>query len=225
MEQLCNEAVAVTAAGMTWREAVDYAEILEKKMREAVKVFTETKDFYKVTETHLRKKYNPEAEDEVMVLPKKYKLNASAMDVIGYMEDLIAEREKLELEIVKRKAEIGIKTPSEVIEAYEKVNDVLKTLRSCDEIIEEEEMRQDYKLNAKGEQVSYSYKVKGTAEMEFAHEDVLKELKKLNKKSIEWDRQDMQKLVEELKVSIAFVPKYDAENTLADDMKVYLAGK
>ena len=82
-------------AEMSWFEAREYVNTLNKKLEEILRIITEAEDFYKITETHLRKQYNPEAEDEVIVMQKKNRLNAAPMEVIGYMEDLIAEKEKM----------------------------------------------------------------------------------------------------------------------------------
>ena len=39
-------------------------------------------------------------------------------------------------------------------------------------------METDYKLNAKGEQIEYKYKLRGKAELDYTHKEVLEELKK-----------------------------------------------
>lgn len=214
MEQLCIQTEKTIE--MLWGEAKGYVRALERKLEEVLEVIAEAEDFYKITETHLRKRYNPEAEDEVIVRVKKNTLNAEPMDVIGYMEDLIAEKEKMK-KLLNEKSRY-----SQGLNA-EKVRSVLKLLVSVNEVTEEEEMRTDYKLNAKGEQVAYKYKVKGKAELEYTHKEILDELKKFNRKIAEYERKN--RLHEEITEEIHFVPKYDAENTLADDLEVFLLNK
>ena len=202
------------AAVVSRKEAEEYAALLERKWNKALEMLREAKDFYKITETHLRKKYNPDAEDEVIVVPKKNTLNATVMDVIGYVEDLIAEKEKV-VSLFVKESKYTWESSSK------KVQSMLETLVSVNEVTVAENMETDYKLNAKGEQIEYKYKLREKAELDYTHKEVLEELKKFNREVARLKRESS--LKEE--ANIHFVPKYDKENTLADDLAVYLMSK
>ena len=92
------------AKELTFPQAERYGRVLEDKIYQVVKLIETTDDFYKITEKHFRKHYNAEAEDEVVILPKSEKVNAAPMEILGYMQDLLLEREKLEKAMTEAKA-------------------------------------------------------------------------------------------------------------------------
>lgn len=166
---------------MSLKEATEYEMCLDKKMRKVESIVKETDDFFKVTEKHLRKKYNPDAEDKVIIAEKKNVFTCKPMDVIGYLEDLLVEKEKLK-KAVKEASLKKKEVPDIIKSSYLKLQGVLRDMAGCKSVDTEEEMRTDYKLNVNGEQVVYRYKVKGKMKLEYEHEEVLKKLQKLNKK-------------------------------------------
>lgn len=117
---------------LTLEEAEAYKEALKRKVRRTEEFIVETNNFYKTTEEHQRKKYNPEAEDEVVIVPKHDKMICSPMEVTAYLEDLLLETEKLLKEMEKAKKEVSLKFENpfflekEVI--YERISGALKKL-------------------------------------------------------------------------------------------------
>lgn len=124
---------------MTLKEAKSYQESLKWKLNRVENFSVWTNNFYITTEEHLRKEYNPDAENEMIIVPKHDKMICEPMKVVEYMEDLVLELENLTdvMEKEMRKAEVEFeKTLFWSDEySYKRVQSTLETLVNFNENI------------------------------------------------------------------------------------------
>lgn len=122
----------------------------------------------KVTETHNRKKANPDAEDEVIDATLERSTDASIPDIVEFMIEVAKERRHVSEEIAKAKAASDFCLDAEVSN-----NRVLRqlssTLSRMSMFKPSERVTQGraYKFNAEGNQMPYSYDVTQRCEPEF----------------------------------------------------------
>lgn len=117
---------------MTLPQAKKYKEMLERKLKRVDDYICNTNNFYVTTEVHLRKLYNPEAENETIIIPKHDELICKPMEVVRYMEDLFFEIQKLSeiIEEEKNKVGLGVKEfyCEETIREYKRVQKALEKM-------------------------------------------------------------------------------------------------
>ena len=199
---------------MILKEAFRYQNYLSSLFTETVG-YLSREDFITTTsQEHNRKKSNPDADDEKVVVQKPYNVEFKPNDLIDFAVKLINEKQKLSDAITEAK-----KTTSFDVDAAMSMNKTkqgfIHVLRRMASIkpIESEKEGVSYKFNNDGDQVSYRYPIKEVKTIDYDREDVKKLIDKYKKEtdniSTERDRIDIM-------TEVDYKPIWDVDTPLED---------
>lgn len=199
---------------MILKEAFRYQNYLSSLFTETVG-YLSREDFITTTsQEHNRKKSNPDADDEKVVVQKPYNVEFKPNDLIDFAVKLINEKQKLSDAITEAK-----KTTSFDVDAAMSMNKTkqgfIHVLRRMASIkpIESEKEGVSYKFNNDGDQVSYRYPIKEVKTIDYDREDVKKLIDKYKKEtdkiSTERDRIDIM-------TEVDYTPIWDVDTPLED---------
>ena len=203
---------------MILKEAFRYQNYLSSLFTETVG-YLSREDFITTTsQEHNRKKSNPDADDEKVVVQKPYNVEFKPNDLIDFAVKLIDEKQKLSDAITEAK-----KTTSFDVDAAMSMNKTkqsfIHVLRRMASIkpIESEKEGVSYKFNNDGDQVSYRYPIKEVKTIDYDREDVKKLIDKYKKEtdniSIERDRIDIM-------TEVDYKPIWEVDTLLDDIVEV-----
>lgn len=199
---------------MNLKEAYRYANHLSNLLDDSY-VYLRTNRFVTTTtQTHLRKKVNADATDEVIEVPKPYDVDFTANDVIDFVVKLIDEKEKLSYAITKAKATTEINIDSAISmnktkQGFVSVLNTMAAIKPSNTIVQ----GSDYKFNSDGNQVKYVYNIKQNMSIDFDRNDVKGLIKKYNKMCDEVSA----KLDEiEINTIVDFDPLFDLSDSFED---------
>lgn len=199
---------------MNLKEAYRYANHLNGLLDDAY-VYLRTNRFVTTTtQTHLRKKANADATDEVIEVPKPYDVDFSANDVIDFVVKLIDEKERLSQAITKAKATTEINIDSAISmnktkQGFVSVLNTMAAIKPSNTIVQ----GSDYKFNSDGNQVKYVYNIEQSVSIDFDRNDVKGLIKKYNKTCDEVSA----KLDEiEINTIVDFDPLFDLSDDFED---------
>ena len=199
---------------MNLKEAYRYANHLSNLLDNAYSYLRTNRFVTTTTQTHLRKKANIDATDEVIEVPKPYDVDFTANDVIDFVVKLINEKEKLSQGINKAKAttEINIDSAISINKTKQGFISVLTTMaaiKPSNTIVQ----GSDYKFNSDGNQVKYVYNIEQSVSIDFDRNDVKGLIKKYNKMCDEVSA----KLDEiEINTIVDFEPLFDLSDDFED---------
>lgn len=172
-------------------------------------------------ELHMRKKANPEAEDEEIITEKP--VDYTADELISFVLFLTVEKEKLSAAIseAKKNAPIDIDTALAGNNTRKRVAEVLKDLaqRKSSETLT---TNRDYKFNAEGNQVAYQYQTKVVLTIDYDRNKVKKISKDLALKSDELSTAIDKAMVE---VEVEYVPEFNVNDSFEDVLEAFLEKK
>lgn len=199
---------------MILKEAFRYQNYLSSLFTETVG-YLSREDFITTTsQEHNRKKSNPDADDEKVVVQKPYNVEFKPNDLIDFAVKLINEKQKLSDAITEAK-----KTTSFDVDAAMSMNKTkqgfIHVLRRMASIkpIESEKEGVSYKFNNDGDQVSYRYPIKEVKTIDYNREDVKKLIDKYKKEtdkiSTERDRIDIM-------TEVDYTPIWEVNTPLED---------
>lgn len=199
---------------MILKEAFRYQNYLSSLFTETVG-YLSREDFITTTsQEHNRKKSNPDADDEKVVVQKPYNVEFKPNDLIDFAVKLINEKQKLSDAITEAK-----KTTSFDVDAAMSMNKTkqgfIHVLRRMASIkpIESEKEGVSYKFNNDGDQVSYRYPIKEVKTIDYNREDVKKLIDKYKKEtdkiSTERDRIDIM-------TEVDYTPIWEVDTPLED---------
>lgn len=199
---------------MILKEAFRYQNYLSSLFTETVG-YLSREDFITTTsQEHNRKKSNPDADDEKVIVQKPYNVEFKPNDLIDFAVKLINEKQKLSDAITEAK-----KTTSFDVDAAMSMNKTkqgfIHVLRRMASIkpIESEKEGVSYKFNNDGDQVSYRYPIKEVKTIDYDREDVKKLIDKYKKEtdniSTERDRIDIM-------TEVDYKPIWDVDTPLED---------
>lgn len=199
---------------MILKEAFRYQNYLSSLFTETVG-YLSREDFITTTsQEHNRKKSNPDADDEKVVVQKPYNVEFKPNDLIDFAVKLIDEKQKLSDAITEAK-----KTTSFDVDATMSMNKTkqgfIHVLRRMASIkpIESEKEGVSYKFNNDGDQVSYRYPIKEVKTIDYDREDVKKLIDKYKKEtdniSTERDRIDIM-------TEVDYKPIWEVDTPLED---------
>lgn len=199
---------------MNLKESFRYQNFLEELLGIAY-CYLNNKGFVTTNvETHLRKKADPNAEDETIKTPKPYDVEFTPNDVINFVVKVLDEKEKLALAIsdTKMGTEIDIDC---AISLNKKKQGFAKILDSLSKIKSGEKQKESisYKLNSDGEQVSYRYSVKEVNTIDFDRNSVRGLMKKLLKET-----DDVSRKLDCIQINtvVDFEPKWDINDSFEE---------
>lgn len=199
---------------MNLKEAYRYANHLSNLLDNAYSYLRTNRFVTTTTQTHLRKKANIDATDEVIEVPKPYDVDFTANDVIDFVVKLINEKEKLSQAINKAKAttEINIDSAISINKTKQGFISVLTTMaaiKPSNTIVQ----GSDYKFNSDGNQVKYVYNIEQNMSIDFDRNDVKGLIKKYNKMCDE-----VSSKVDEIEINaiVDFDPLFDLSDDFED---------
>lgn len=206
---------------MVLKEAFRHQNFLDNLISEATNFVCVTSNVVTKTQEHLRKLANPEAENEVIEVPKLVSVDYTPNDIVSFIMNVITEKENLSKAIVLAKAKSEIDIDSFISLNKTKQN-VAKFLKNMSEIKSNEKMSKGFgtKFNINGEQVSYSYDVKEITTIDFDRNKVKSLAKRLNK-----DSDDISTQIDKINVSLEvdYTPVYEIGDSLDDCMEIFLS--
>lgn len=172
-------------------------------------------------ELHMKKKANPEAEDEEIITEKP--VDYTADELISFVLFLTEEKEKLSEAISKAKknAPIDIDAALAGNNTRKRVAEVLKDLaqRKSSETLT---TNRDYKFNAEGNQIAYQYQTKVVLTIDFDRNKVKKISKDLALKSDELSTAIDKAMVE---VEVEYAPEFNVNDSFEDVLEAFLEKK
>lgn len=129
---------------------------------------TDSRVSMKTMQEHMRKKINPDAEDETIDANVIKVVDFSANELICFMEFICKERESLTTAISAAKAKAPIDIDTEI--ANNKTRQRVAATFSAMGNMKSSERKSrgtDFKFNAEGNQVSYYYEIKEVSTIDF----------------------------------------------------------
>lgn len=153
---------------MYLKEAFRYQNFLETLMMKTGNYLTDSRVSMKTMQEHMRKKINPDAEDETIDANVIKVVDFSANELICFMEFICKEREDLTTAISAAKAKAPIDIDTEI--ANNKTRQRIAATFSAMGNMKSSERKSrgtDFKFNAEGNQVSYYYEIKEVSTIDF----------------------------------------------------------
>lgn len=155
---------------MNLKEAFRYQNKLQALMDEVQDILRRTENLVDVTQTVLRSKVNPEAEDEVNVAEHRNPHAAHITQVASFLMFLLNERERLSYAIRKAKQNMDIDFDGEV-SLNSRRRQIAETYRFMTQVRSSEQISRGggvgYKFNAEGNQISYRCDLKEVTTINF----------------------------------------------------------
>lgn len=169
---------------MILKEAYRYQNYLSNLISSAEGYLCKKDFITETTQTHNRKKVNPEAEDEVMVVKTSYNVDFTPMQLIEFINKALVEKQKLTnaIDTAKKNAEINIDSSIEMNRIKQGYINVLSSMTKT-KSSETVSRGSGYKFNADGNQVAYYYNIDNVTTINFDRNDVRGILKKLQKET------------------------------------------
>lgn len=153
---------------MHLKDAFRYQNTLSRLVDQSVDFLSRKANVTLVKQEHMRKKANPEAEDEIVQVERDRSLPQDNNTVVAFLEHLMEEKSRLSAAIARAKADCGFDLDTELANNRTRQR-VTACLNNMARIRSEERTvsGRAYKFNADGEQVPYSYDVKQVTSIDF----------------------------------------------------------
>ena len=199
---------------MILKEAFRYQNYLSSLFTETVGYLSREDFITTTTQNHNRKKSNPDADDEKVVVQKPYNVEFKPNDLIDFAVELIDEKQKLSDAITeaKRTTSFDVDAAMSMNKTKQGFIHVLRRMASI-KPIESEKEGVSYKFNNDGDQVSYRYPIKEIKTIDYNREDVKKLIDKYKKEtdeiSTERDRIDIM-------TEVNYKPVWEVDTPLED---------
>jgi hypothetical protein len=193
----------------------------------------DTNNAIKVTEKHYKSKSNSETTDEeIDVTTERTYPNASVVDVVYLINQLIKEKTKLALaiEYAKKFMSLGYDEDDEsltldsAVEAAKKSRDLAIILKNLVDLKSSETKKKGvgYKFNVEGNETTYKYDIDVVKTIDFNRVTLNNTYKKL------LDRADkLSTLIESamLQEKVSYEPLYSIHDSVTDIVEKYIASK
>lgn len=174
----------------------------------------------KTVQEHLRKKANPDAENETIDLSAERALAYTANQMVDFLQHLIGEKQKLTKAISEAKKGCSIDIDAEV--ANNRIRQsVAATLSRMGNMKPSERMTRAYayKFNAEGNQVQYAYEVKEVTTIDFDRNKAKGISKKLIQCADEASTAIDKAMVE---LAVDYNPNYSVNDSFEDAIEQFL---
>lgn len=205
---------------MYLKEAFRYQNYLNELISATTSYLTTDQYTTKTVQEHLRKKANPDAENETIDLTAERVLTCTANQMVDFLQHLIDEKQKLTKAISDAKKNCGIDIDAEV--ANNRIRQsVAATLSRMGNMKPTERMTRAYayKFNAEGNQVQYAYEVKEVTTIDFDRNKVKGISKKLIQCADEASTAIDKAMVE---LAVDYVPNYSVNDSFEDAIEQFL---
>lgn len=203
---------------MNLKEAFRYQNFLEEAFDRVMSYLSIQSNILSTTHEHMRKKANPDAEDEKQVMDARlYDFDNHTM--VLFALDLIDERTALTRAISKAKTEAAMNMDAEIL-----INKMRQKAATCFSRMAAQKPSETiirgtgYKFNSEGNQVSYTYDVKVIQTIDFDRNMVKGLARKLSDES-----DAISSAIDEQVVSTKFnfTPKYFVSGTFEDAVETF----
>lgn len=199
---------------MILKEAYRYQNYLSNLISSAEGYLCKKDFITETTQTHNRKKVNPEAEDEVMVVKTSYNVDFTPMQLIEFINKALVEKQKLTnaIDTAKKNAEINIDSSIEMNRVKQGYISVLSSMTKT-KPSETISKGSGYKFNADGNQVAYYYDIDNVTTINFDRNDVRGILKKLQRET-----DDVSTKIDAIQATaeVDYEPVWDLSDSLED---------
>ena len=205
---------------MVLKEAFREQNFLDNLITQATYFISRTENIIQKKQEHMRKASNPEAENEIVEVPRSVEVDYTPNDVVNFIMNVVEEKEKLTKAIAVAKAQSEIDIDSS-ISLNKTKQTISKILKNMSEIKSGESLStaRAQKFNVAGDPVSYSYDVKTVSTIDFDRNLVKSLAKKLNK-----DSDVVSTQIDKLNVSLEvdYSPIYEIGDSLDDCIEIFL---
>lgn len=210
---------------MNLKEAFRYQNKLQSLMDFATDILSDIHNVTVTTDTHLRKKVMPEADNEetVQVAPSDYADRIN--DVVEFLLHLLHERERLFTAIRSAKAKLDIDFDAAV--SLNSTRQALAgTFRQMADLRSSERLMPNggygYRFNADGNQVTYKCDLRRVTTINFDRNAVRRYITQLSRESDEVSAKLDQALVN---TPVEYDAPFDVGDSFADVFEAYLSRK
>ena len=202
---------------MILKDSFRYQNYYERLIDYAVSFLSLKNNVTSVAQEHMRSKTNPDAADEIIMLPKAMQFESndiSVMDVVSFLIDICDEKNKLTAAIASAKstAKINIDSSIEMNKVRHRVSTALSYMSGI-KGSQTIKTGTGNKFNGEGNQVSYVYDVKEVTTIDFDRNKVKAMAKKLNELS---DRTSAEIDMANITIDVNYTPKYDLDDSFED---------
>jgi len=174
---------------------------------------------HKTVQEHLRKKANPDADNEIIDLSAERALPYNANQMVNFLQHLIDEKQKLTKAISDAKKGCDIDIDSEIANNRTRQNAASTLSRMCGMKSSERITKAyAYKFNAEGNQVQYAYDVKEITTIDFDRNKVKAISKKLTQQADEVSTAIDKAMVE---LEVDYTPGYSINDSFEDAIEQF----
>lgn len=204
---------------MYLKEAFRYQNFLSNLIDRAATYLNNTSYITKTTEEHLRKKVNPDAENETIEVQVDRPISCDNNQLVAFIQHLMDEKEKLTSAIsaAKRNCDVDIDAELANNRTRQRISFVLDSMahqRSSESMVR----GTSYKFNSEGNQVPYSYDVKRVTTIDFDRNKVKGICRALTQKSDDVSTR-IDKVMVELQVN--YEPEFSINDSLEDTIEQF----
>ena len=208
---------------MNLKESFRYQNFLDQMLSEAAMYLGNRGNITTVTETHLRSKANPDAQDETLDATPERLLSADVKpdDVVDFLLRVLDEKVNLSLAIDEAKKNCDFAIDAE-LNANRARQQAAIALAGMAEVKATERIKagKSYKFNAEGNQMGYTYDVKEVTTIDYDRNRVKALVKKLHRESDEVSTQADRMMVS---LEVDFIPAFDVNSNFEDAVEDFLA--
>ena len=207
---------------MYLKEAFRYQNFLSGLVDRSISYLSTRPYITKTTQEHLRKKANPEAEDETIEVAADRPYECTNNQLVGLLEHLMVEKEKLTAAIsaAKKSSDVDIDAELANNRVRQRIATVLHDMgkvRAAENVVR----GTGYKFNGEGNQVPYNYDIKQVTLIDFDRNKVKRVSRDLTAKSDEVSTSIDKVMVE---LSVDYDPQYSINDSFEDVVEQFLAG-
>ena len=205
---------------MYLKEAFRYQNYLNELIGTTTTCLNDSRYTTKTVQEHLRKKVNPDAENETIDLSAERALTYTANQMVDFLQYLIEEKRKLTKAISDAKKTCDIDIDAEVSNNRIRQR-IAATLSRMGNMKPSERITRGYayKFNADGNQVQYAYDIKETTTIDFDRNKVKAISKKLVKQSDEASAAIDKVMVE---LCVNYKPDFNVNDSFEDAIEYFL---
>lgn len=207
---------------MYLKEAFRYQNFINRLISQTMRYLSFDKNVTKITQEHMRKKVNPDAENEIIDMTTMRPFDYEVNNLIRFLEKLMEDKEALTVAISRAKAGCAMDIDAEIANNKSRQS-VVSTLNRMAAIKPSEKITRatDYKFNAEGNQVPYTYEVKEVSVIDFDRNRV-KAIAKETAARCDEVSANIDKIMVELVVD--YTPWYSINDSYEDVMEQFLKG-
>ena len=208
---------------MNLKEAFRYQNKIQRLMDEAEILLRNERNVTKVTNTALRHKANPEAEDETTLEIPDIEYVDQITEMTSFLLFLLDQHERLSYAIRAAKQRMDLDFDSEVSlngkrQEIAGIFRHMSEIRCCENLLPNAGV--GYKFNAEGNQISYRCDLKKVTTINFDRNKVRALASGLSKKADQVSAElDKQLVIAE----VDYAPRFDVNDTFADVFRQYIS--